>query len=537
MLVVALGFGCASKTISEMQRLGDEPAARQLVRVGLVQFQQTVSFRIQGPFMIYSPDLRYQSQGLGDAKWHARVQKMVGPGAEYWLKFATVADRARADEAVRELKRRRIRAELLEASLAGEAGENGSEYHIVVGGSFRSHAEAERKRQSLANRLKLDIFEFAPALPGGSIEIIDGNGKRLFQLASGSKIAAQQFTVYGVPVGAGFHWERKEDRTYRGWLELLIDREGKMTAVNILPIETYLRGVVPSEMHRDFPNEALKAQAIAARSETIVKQAGRRHAKDGFELCATVHCQVYSGSDLESLNTDRAVEETRGLVLMRDGKAASAVYNGVCGGHTENNDAVWDGAPQAHLRGIFDGDGSPDLLQDYLKQPEVLQRWVSQPSPAYCNATATSVPAAMDYTRKYFRWQVEETRANLESSIKKATGESFGQLVDLVPVERGVSGRLRRLRIVGTQKTFDIVKELPIRQALSATTLYSACFTVEKRPEAGGGLPRSFVFTGAGWGHGVGMCQTGAAGMALRGVTAARILQHYFNGTQIGSLY
>ncbi|MGH7598901.1 MAG: SpoIID/LytB domain-containing protein, partial [bacterium] len=325
-------------------------------------------------------------------------------------------------------------------------------------------------------------------------------------------------------------------RVYRGRVEFFIDRFGKLTAVNVLPIEDYVAGVVPSEMHQGFPLEALKAQAVAARNE-IFSKVGTRHLEDHFDLCADVHCQVFSGINRQTANTDRAVKETKGTVMKVAGAVIDANYASVCGGHTENNENVWSGLPRPYLRGIFDGNGRPDLLGNSLADENTLLRWVTTRPGVYCNTLQGEIPAAMEYTKKYFRWEINYPRQELQDLIRKRSGEDFGDLQDLVPLERGASGRLMRLRVIGSKKIFEISRELTIRQALADKTLWSACIAIQKSGLDRNRLPVSFKILGAGWGHGVGMCQTGAAMMALRGQSFLQILQHYYTGAKLDKEY
>lgn len=358
-------------------------------------------------------------------------------------------------------------------------------------------------------------------------------GEPRFEMESGLQIDAEGLALLDVTVGQGFHWQSQESRLYRGALQFLIDRFERLTVVNVLPVEAYIAGVASSEMHADFPLEALKAQAVAARS-ALWSRLGTRHVADGFDLCADVHCQVYGGITWDNENARHAVAATAGLVLSRGGRAVDAAYHGVCGGHTESNEAVWKGAAQPHLRGVFDGDGRPDMLGETLTQEDHVTRWIDSQPPVYCNL-ATGSARALDYGRKYFRWEISASRETLQQQIAKSTSENFGDLIDLVPLQRGRSGRLRRLKVVGTLRSFEISSELAIRRSLSASTLWSSCFVIDR--ETRNGTLEKLTFRGAGWGHGVGMCQVGALTMAGRGMTFVAILQHYYRGTTLANAY
>ena len=530
-------FGCGKVRLPIPSPRGDL-AKTKVVRVGLIEKTQSVDFMIKGSFSVYDKNGRFVARGLKGHRWRARIAADAAPEIEYRLKFVTTRSYDDAAKSTQFLADRKIRYEVLKIEDTSPASvyrddDAGVTYHVVAWQIFSTREQAEKKRKQLSSRAPFEIFPFNKNANSKTIEIVSQETDQTLQFPSGSRLDTDRFALFGVPVGEGYHWQENENRVYRGLIEFLVDDQKRMTVVNILPIESYLRGVVPSEMPKEFPLAALKAQAIAARSEVIKKLA--RHASDGFDICANVHCQVYSGINREHENSNRAVDETTGQVLMKSGVVVEAVYNGVCGGHSESNEYVWNGAPQSHLRAIFDGKGAPDLLNGYLQRESVLRRWVSTPAPAYCNTISAEIPASLEYTRKYYRWQLTVPRVELENYIRAETGETFGNLQNIIPLERGLSGRLNRIRIVGTTKSFVIEKELAIRRALSATTLFSSCFVVDRQMSPDN-IPVTFTFHGAGWGHGVGMCQTGAAMMALQGATLEQIIDHYYAGAEIGKL-
>jgi SpoIID/LytB domain protein len=341
-------------------------------------------------------------------------------------------------------------------------------------------------------------------------------------------------TFFDVPVGNGFHWERKEERTYPEKIRFELDNDGKLAVVNALTVEAYLLGVVPSEMSGKFPIEALKAQAVAARSELLSKL-GTVHQSDPFDVCASVHCQVYSGLNKRTHRSDRAVKATAGCVLYHHGEICEAVYSAVCGGHGESAERLWGGQATPYLQGRYDGPSRFNRATA-LDSEMNIQSWIDDHPRVYCNTLHKHCPEAMEYTQKYFRWEVRYTQEELQSILRKKTGKEPGFVLDILPVKRGVSGRITQLRIIGTLDTIEVRGELTIRKTLSDNTLWSSCFYVEKRgPD--GLPPTGFLIKGAGWGHGVGMCQTGAATMALTGKKYYEILSHYYQGAQVRRIY
>ena len=346
-------------------------------------------------------------------------------------------------------------------------------------------------------------------------------------------IQGADIILHDVPVGVGFHWETRETRTYPGKIEMTFDIDGLLAVVNIVSLENYLKGVVPSEMSEGFPIEALKAQAIAARGKAMGNW-GIVHASDPYDVCADVHCQVYSGLSKRSAKTDYAVDKTAGLFITKDDKICDAIFGAVCGGHTEDVEKAWGGEQIDYLRGRIDG--SPWLNRyGSLQNEDNLKRWIDDSPDAFCNTRRIKLPDGMKYTEKYFRWETRLSQTSLQQAIESHTGEQVGQIRELNPLARGVSGRITQLEVAGTRKTIIIKGELNIRKALSKTTLWSACFYVEKSGRAS--LPEYFILKGAGFGHGVGMCQTGAAIMALRGRKFHHILKHYYKGVRIAKLY
>lgn len=321
----------------------------------------------------------------------------------------------------------------------------------------------------------------------------------------------------------------KETRKYFGKLYVTVDNAGKLAVVNAVPEDKLLAGLVPAEMSASSPPEALKAQAVAARNELLAK-IGTRHLTDPYRLCATQHCQVYAGAGREDARATAAVQATRGELLVRDdgGGLVDAVYSASCGGHGEHNEHVWGGAPDGSLRGRLDGDAAWQARMARFKLLDALgeaalREWLAiKPSPdgAWC--------ARPKEAQVNFRWQKPIDVA--------AVGEraGVGRLRDVSVVERGVSGRATRLTLVGDGGTKELRGELEIRRALG--NLKSAMFVLDAVRDASG-LLTSLVATGGGHGHGVGMCQVGAVGMAQAGRSYVEILRQYYGAAHLRKLY
>ena len=325
-------------------------------------------------------------------------------------------------------------------------------------------------------------------------------------------------TVKDVEYGRGFNWHGREDRTYAGRFYLAVDPAGKLAAVNLLPAEKLLTGLVPAEMYSSAPLEALKAQAVAARAELLSK-IGRRHLADPFLICGHQHCQVYKGVKAEKSRTTRAVKETRGRMLFHGERLADCRYHSNSGGHTEDSEEAWEGVKSPELRGRWDLRGKPPKLdltteagaQTFLKRKP--RSWAAE------SGKAAST----------LRWTVSFSPEKLDALVKD---HRVGHVKALVPLHRGRSARINLLEIQGVRKTVQIKGELVIRHLLGG--LKSSAFVVTPPGEDSGG---EWIFSGGGFGHGVGMCQNGAMGLAEHGRSFTEILEHYYHDVTVETIY
>ncbi|WP_439181758.1 SpoIID/LytB domain-containing protein [Carboxylicivirga taeanensis] len=400
----------------------------------------------------------------------------------------------------------------------------------------------------------------------GGITISDGKDE--INLQSGAAIeplkSEAYFTLHKVTIGINFHWERDEDQSFKGGLKLLLEN-GKITAVNVLPVEDYLMSVISSEMSATSSLELLKAHAVISRSwllaqieknkslqadvddyqsvhetnEEFIKWYDREDHLN-FDVCADDHCQRYQGITRTTTDeVEKAVRATWGEVLMNGEAICDARFSKCCGGMVEKFENVWEPVNHPYLQAFPDNDIDPKGFSLDLKVEENAESWMLGLPDAYCNTTDKEVLCQVlnDYdqeTNDFYRWEVKYTQTEVSELVKKRTGIDFGLIQDLIPVERGDSGRLIKLKIVGDKKTLTIGKELEIRKALSESHLYSSAFIVQKHNENG---TTAFVLKGAGWGHGVGLCQIGAAVMGAKGHDYNAILMHYFRGAELKRRY
>ena len=409
-------------------------------------------------------------------------------------------------------------------SVQGRPFHDNRSVHVVVDhGDDEASAEAKMKALAAEGQRPWIIEEtLEPA--GGTIVLLDEKGKELHRFRRlATVVSSSPVRVNRVEHGKGYSWHGFQDRSFRGRVEITLDKTGKLAVVNRLPLEEYLLGVVPSEISATAPVEAIRAQAVAARGETLAKL-GLRHEADPYDLCATQHCQVYGGKTREHPVTSDAVTQTQGLVLIHDGRIQDAVYSACCGGHTENNENVWSSPPSSSLRGVPCYDAERVPFSSPISEGRV-EAWVDAVPDCWCKTERT-------VEKERFRWTKRFSADALDAVVAKTLPE-VGAVRALEVLGRGVSGRLLALRIVGEGATVTVPKELAIRKLFGG--LRSACFVVRREDDGAGKRP-AWVFRGAGWGHGVGLCQVGAQGMARQGASFARILSHYYRGTDLRNL-
>jgi stage II sporulation protein D len=504
-----------------------------VVRVGLVTGKTVIEFAPTRSFIIRTTDGRFIAQGDSGERWLASVQTSKPGKTVFRLVAGSMSSRDRARGKAREVEAFGYGTEIRPVGPQSGPEISDKTYRVYLKKEFKTDTAARAFRDSIRFRFDTFLVKEIQEEPSGLFMLTSQTRNLEFETDRPVAVIGSPVTLLDIPVGAGFHWEQKEDRTYPETVVFQFDVEGKLAAVNSVSVETYLEGVVPSEMHPNFADEALKAQAVAARSKTLATL-GLLHTADPFDFCADVHCQVYSGLSRISPSTSRAVKKTAGLVLRENGRVADAVYSSVCGGHTEDVDKAWQTVPKNHLQGIVDG---PKALRRYgaLDDETNARQWILDSPPANCNMLRENVPDAVNYTRKYFRWELTLPQAELRSQVEMRIGRSIGSIRELLPLSRGVSGRITKLKIMGSDGEQVVEGELAIRKALSSSTLWSSCFFVDKKD--GASEDPAFIIKGAGWGHGIGMCQTGAEGLALKGKKFDKILKHYFQKAQIKRIY
>ena len=377
--------------------------------------------------------------------------------------------------------------------------------------------------------------------------------------------AQSSFTLEDVTIGVNFHWERKEAQTFLGKLRFIVE-DNNICAINELPVETYLTSVISSEMRATSSLELLKAHAVISRSWLLAQMEQRKAENNNvekqlsffktneeimhwydredhkrFDVCADDHCQRYQGiTKAANKHVVEAIQQTAGEILTSHGEICDARYSKCCGGAVEEFQYCWENIKKPYLQAL------PDALPDTTPLPDltdeaVARQWILSSPDAFCNTTDQKVLSQVlnDFdqeTTDFYRWNQTYSQAEVKQLLEEKLEVQFGDIIDLIPLSRGKSGRIYRLKIVGKERTLIIGKELEIRRALSKSHLYSSAFIVEKA-DIKDGVPQKFIIKGAGWGHGVGLCQIGAAMMGKQGYRYEEILLHYYKGAEITKAY
>lgn len=374
------------------------------------------------------------------------------------------------------------------------------------------------------------------------------------------------FLLQNVTIGMHFHWEQMEDLRFTGGLKF-IREEDKIRVINTIHLEDYLRSVISSEMSANSSPELLKAHAVISRSwllaqmeknkslektgvinksetitDTEVIRWYDREDHEHFDVCADDHCQRYHGiTRIISARAMEATEETSGMVLTAGSSICDARYSKCCGGITESFESNWEPQPKTYLQPIADALPLGSFPTTDLRQENEAAKWINSQPESFCNTSEMHIlrqvlPNFDQKTTDFFRWTVRYSQEELSALLSVRSGYDFGQILRLEAMERGFSGRITRMRIIGTHHTLIVGKELEIRKWLSSTHLYSSAFVVEYE-DITNGIPGKFLLHGAGWGHGTGLCQIGAAVMGEKGYPFEKILSHYFHGTSLKKLY
>lgn len=521
---------------AESRRLDFKNGA-PVIPVRLMEGNAAVSFASKGRLrfrvsaLVEGQNVEKVVEGPAGTEWQVRLVKGTPAQLVARIQIAEVAfnDKVGLASAQQEWADRGLstKSQVLGA-LYGIAGKviDTRRYVLVVDQPPAPPASLAAQQADILTRhqVRTSLLEEVKTAQRAVIELLDGTGAVI--ATAQDKLVAESLDAVPIEVrrvefGVGYDFHNFEDRSYRGAIQFSADRSGRLAVINQIGMEELLKGLVPSEIFAKAHLEALKAQAVTARAEVLAK-VGLKHVADPYFLCTEQHCAVYRGVSGEAASTNAAVDATRGEMLFDlEGRLVDAVYSAVCGGHTEHNEIVWGGVANQALR------GRPDVLPGKPATPapsKDLKAFLSTDGAYACRLSTFAAPTK-------FRWEKRFTSKEVDDKLAPFT---VGRVMAMTVSERGVSGRARLLQISGEDGATTIRGELVIRRLFS--NLNSAMFEVkaERDPK---GRPTGWTFTGGGWGHGVGMCQTGAIGRAEAGQTYQQILEHYFGGATVSRVY
>ena len=512
-------------------------------RIGVIEGQEYIDFHVFGEFSIVDSSEKVLINPLSsDIKWRVKIKESKAGEEKYHLLLSESSDLQKIEEKLKLAKQFEPQARTV--TLGGNIFLNNRKINnntkfVIICGEYQSEIEAKKDFKRFKPEFNPTIIKESLKPSKGTIEFFDAEYENSGEIKNYFKIVPTKVStktkLYNIrSYDNVLQKEHYEDRVYNGSLEFRLDNQGKLMVISELPLESYLKRVVYSEIGTDLPVEFSKSLAIVCRSEVLAR-IQHKHLGDPFDMCDWGHCLRYYGSDFEDKNIEVAVEETRGQVIYTNQNICDAYFNLICGGHTDDASGVWEIDEQIQSHGKYDWKKASKAYTT-LHEEGAVRKWILSRPDAWCNLKGTNIPKSLEKYKKYFRWEIDYSRKELENLIYRKTGEDIGILFDIIPLRRGRSGRLKEIELIGSLKNYRIKGELNIRETLAQEYLESSCFLVEKELDQIG-TPISFTLVGAGQGHGVGMCKTGAAIMAQEGYSWQKILQHYFEKCNIRSIY
>ncbi len=503
------------------------------VRIGMIQSADEIHFGCDSTFTVFSLGGEKVATGLAGQNYTVGADHCKPSQIFYCVRLAI---------AITEAEKKRRQEELAQRGIATTAWRPG--VVLSLGGGDMDNREYWMVTEPFADENAAREYARTYEPIGEAVVVKDiirkSSGTLLFgqhRLENGLRIVADKaealLQLHDVTVGIEFHWQHKRTQLIPGVLEINLNNAGHLQAINELDIESYLMSVNSSEMTKDNPIELLKAQTIAARS-TILATMGKHHYDENFHICSDDHCQCYHGVGNISQASRQAAHDTLGENLLHDGRVCDARYAKICGGIMEDYRDIWDHREIPYL--VPGSDGRENMTYP-LRDEQQVKDYIDSSPDVWCNTQKYEIPSSLPYnTRELFRWKVSYEREELEALISRRLDENFGDLIDIIPGDRAPGGRLIYMDVVGSKRTLRVGKELMIRRALSESHLYSACFYIERAYDAAGKITH-FHLIGAGWGHGVGLCQVGATVMAQQGFDYRAILAHYYKNSKLEKLY
>jgi len=507
------------------------------VRIGVLQSADQVEFTCNDSFTIQNKKGETLFTGATDQKYKLTISSSEPAEISYQVRAGIETDRGEAKNWAQQLREKGLDVQLREVGVSFELNNrkiDNKEFWIAIG-DFPTYEEALNFKNSQDDSGEYVVIEKIKKMADGEIELDGKNLGATVRIIPDCKDDSTFITVANIIIGIEFHWQKFEDLDYRGIIEVGFNNQGKLVVINEINLEDYLMSVNSSEMTPDCPLGLLESQTVVARN-TVFATMGKHHYNTNFHLCSDDHCQCYHGKKREQQVSQQAVKNTWGEVIMYNEEICDARYSKICGGIMEAYQYNWENRDIPYMMSGVDSDKKIDFPAN---TEEKAKKLIDTEVPAYCNTNLYPLPpklANLYSTQNLFRWEIKYSRQELEELILEKTGEDIGELLDIVPLERGDSGRLIYIELVGTKKKLKIGKGLEIRRVLSKSHLYSSCFYVKKEIGTNGKV-KQFILKGAGWGHGVGLCQVGATVMAMKNIPYAKILEHYYKNTRLVKLY
>ena len=524
---VALNYTCSE----EIPRL----------KIGFVKQRDYLDFKLTGKYAVFNDQGVAILQGVSaPVKWRLKVENRQKAKYEYNILIGKYTDKELASEEGYKLIEKGIGAQIKTRGgkiyFKNKVINDNTEYWLVIdqlASNEEAHDFANRRlKGSSYNIIREKLNE-----PHGLFELFDNEFEKLGESENLLRIVPESSDnvtyVYDI---ADDHQEYNGDNytALKGPIEFRCMDDGRITVICEIGIEEYVQLVIANQISANGPKEFLKALAVAVRSKVLANLCIKHH-NEAFDVCAGRHCQTFGGWLDVSDDITQAVRDTYGVVIKKKNRIVEADYTEICGGYTESFH-LYSENKQLYSP-IFDG-GNKEEFKKFgdLTQIENLKKWTTELPEVYCNPDLNSNYQVPNFFRNYFRWKITFDREELEQIINQKIGKKIGMLYDIIPVSRGISGRMKEVEILASDKNLILSGESEIREALSDNELPSTCFIVEPLLDDEG-FPVSFSFYGAGAGHGVGLCQSGAITMALNGSNYDEILKHYYRGTMIKKIY
>lgn len=531
---------------SETGRQIEKPYAdgMPILRIGSIENRDSIEFRLTGRFSVFNDQgVSILKDVASSVKWRVKILQYSPAKYIYNLLLGKFQNRQAAHDLEYKLIEKgigtRIKIRGGKLYYNDKVANDNTQYWVVVD-ELNSEQEALTfARQSMAE-FSYQVIKEKINEPHAVFELFDSEFEKLGEAENVIRLVPESpdtiTYVYDVVLENETHSRPIKYRIFTGPLEFRCTNDGKIIIICELPLEKYVESVVALDLKSDFPIETVKAQTIVVRSKTIASL-GIKHHEDMFHLCSGTHCQLFSGIMQLPETFSKAAAQTSGLVLRDERQVIDANYSLVCGGHTEAYHTLNHEGFAGPYPPVYDGrsEKQQEKLVNLIDN-ESLARWVCEEPDVFCNLNNTQASNALSFIKKLFRWQVSYDRHELEEIIATKLDCDIGMLYDIIPINRGMSGRLIEIEILASNKNIVLYGEQKICHALASERLPSSCLTIKRQFDENG-FPISFAFYGAGSGHGVGLCQAGGVALALKGKDYSAILSHYFKGIRLEKIY